>query len=114
MRAKALGWLAFILLLIGLPAASAGTRVQKHPVRSHVVVMKGFQFDPAELTVNTGETVEWKNEDMVPHTVTAESGSFRSGSIAPGKSWTYTATKAGTFSYICTPHPNMHGKLIVR
>jgi uncharacterized membrane protein len=75
--------------------------------------MKGIRFQPAELTVHPGETVEFKNEDIVAHTVTADDGSFDSGLIQPGSSWKMTVQKAGTIAYHCTPHPNMKAVLIV-
>jgi len=88
--------------------------MDKPPAHHHTVVMKSIQFQPAELTVDSGDTVEWENQDIVPHTVTSEDGSFRSGNIAPGKKWSYVTKAAGRFSYHCTPHPNMHGVLVVR
>jgi uncharacterized membrane protein len=74
--------------------------------------MKGIRFQPAELTVHPGETVEFKNEDIVAHTVTADDGSFDSGLIQPGSSWKMTVQKTGTLAYHCTPHPNMKATLV--
>jgi uncharacterized membrane protein len=74
--------------------------------------MKGISFQPAELTVHPGETVEFKNEDIVAHTVTADDGSFDSGLIQPGSSWKMTVQKTGTIAYHCTPHPNMKATLV--
>ena len=76
------------------------------------VIMKGIRFQPAELTVHPGETVDFKNEDIVAHTVTADDGSFDSGLIQPGSSWKMTVQKAGTLAYHCTPHPNMKATLV--
>lgn len=76
------------------------------------VIMKGIRFQPAELTVHPGETVEFKNEDIVAHTVTADDGSFDSGLIQPGSSWKMTVQKAGIIAYHCSPHPNMKATLI--
>jgi len=49
------------------------------------VVIRWFKFEPATVTVHVGETVEWKNDEIVPHTVTAngEKPAFDSGSINP-------------------------------
>jgi plastocyanin len=79
---------------------------------THVVVMSGVGYEPSALTVKRGDTVVWRNDDPFPHTVTS-SGRFDSGSIAAGKQWKYVARKSGTFAYICTFHPNMHGVLVV-
>ena len=82
--------------------------------RVHNIAISGFKFVPDTLTVKTGETVEWKNEDTVVHTATADDKTFDSGTIAPGKSWTFVASKPGTYAYICTNHPNMKATLIVK
>ncbi|MBS0327897.1 MAG: cupredoxin family copper-binding protein [Proteobacteria bacterium] len=79
----------------------------------HTVVIDGFAFKPAELTVERGDTVVWRNTDPVPHTATAKDA-FDSGSIAAGASWKYVATKPGRYDYLCTFHPIMKGTLVVR
>ncbi len=78
------------------------------------VSIEGLKFLPATLTVKQGDTVIWKNADLFAHNVTAETGAFASGEIAPNGSWKYTAKKKGTFPYICTLHPTMKGTLIVK
>lgn len=57
------------------------------------------QFDPAGVRVYVGSIVKWTNKDAQPRSVEADDGSFASGPIAPGQSWSYTASKAGTFNY---------------
>jgi plastocyanin len=74
--------------------------------------MDGSGYQPAIITVKKGDSVTWVNKDPFPHTVTA-AGTFDSRSIAPNGRWTYRATKAGQFDYICTLHPNMKGTLKV-
>ena len=76
------------------------------------VSMRNMQFYPQTLQVKKGTMVEWKNDDLVPHTAT--SASFDSGSLGPGKSWRHTFTKAGQFAYACTFHPTMTGVVIVK
>src|SRR5215831_13070435 len=95
---------------------SSGTTSQNlsatEPSANGQVIMKGIRFQPAELTVHPGETVEFKNEDIFAHTVTADDGSFDSGLIQPGSSWKMTVQKSGTIAYHCTPHPNMKAMLV--
>jgi plastocyanin len=79
---------------------------------THEVKIEGMQFTPATLTVKKGDKVVWRNADLVPHTATA-TGSFDSKTVAPGKSWTYVAGKAGSFGYVCSLHPTMKGTLVV-
>ena len=76
------------------------------------VSMRNMQFSPKTLRVKKGTVVEWKNDDIVPHTVT--SASFDSGSLGPGKSWRHMFTEAGQVRYVCTFHPTMTGVVIVK
>jgi plastocyanin len=50
----------------------------------------------------------------VIHTVTADDRLFDSGSIEPGARRSITFSRAGTFTYRCTPHPFMRGVIVVR
>ncbi len=77
------------------------------------VHMKGATFDPADVSVAEGQTVEFVNDDDAPHTVTAGNNAFDSGNLEPGHSWSHTFTKAGTFAYGCTYHSWMHGTVKV-
>lgn len=77
------------------------------------VRIEGMQFAPAAITVQRGASLTWTNADMVPHTVTA-AGKFDSGNIAPGKAFTRRMDQAGEFDYVCTYHPGMKGKVVVR
>jgi LPXTG-motif cell wall-anchored protein len=61
-------------------------------------------FSPRQVTVNTGDTVTWRNNGQVAHNVTANDGSFRSGTINPGRTYSNAFSSAGSFSYYCTIH----------
>lgn len=95
-----------------LALQSSGAQQSAESPAEGQVVMKAISFQPAELTVHAGETVTWKNEDIVAHTVTANDGSFDSGLIQPGGTWKMTVKSAGTLEYHCRPHPNMIAKLV--
>jgi len=78
------------------------------------VSMTGIKFVPDALTVTVGTTVTWTNDDTVAHTVTADDGSFDSGMIAPGGTFSFTFNTAGTYPYKCTVHlPDMIGTITV-
>ena len=105
----------------GFPShASAGRPANSGSAQPKVVtvVIRAFKFEPATVTVHAGDTVEWKNEDIVPHTATADGSSekpaFDSGTIKTGATWRFVAPEKGTYNYICTLHPNMKGELIVQ
>jgi plastocyanin len=99
------------LLGAALLAAPAGL-VAADRVRMHEIAIQGLLYVPETLTVRPGDVVVWINKDPFPHTVTA-AGAFDSGSIAAGKSWRFTAKKAGTYPYLCTLHTTMKGTLRV-
>src|SRR6185436_6164481 len=62
-----------------------------------------------------GATVRWTNTgtDKDGHTVTADDGSFDSGVLKEGDTYTHTYDAEGTFSYICSVHPSMKGTVVV-
>lgn len=97
---------------------SAVPKSESAALKQVTVVIRDFKFEPATVTVHEGDTVEWKNDDSVPHTATEDvqgkKPAFDSGSIRTGAAWRYVAQKKGTYNYICTFHPNMQGTLIVQ
>jgi plastocyanin len=91
------------------PAASTAAKVE-----GPTVTVGDNTFTPAKLELSAGETVTFKNAGAIAHTVTATDGAdFDSGSIAPGETFTFTASESGTVSYVCTFHPGMQGTIEV-
>ena len=117
--------LVFVLALIGAGFIEAATHgafgasstaqasaSQDKPVFGVTHVdMHGDAFTPAHIQVVLGTTVSWTNQDAVPHNVTfspvvmSSSGSWESGLLYPGQSFSYTFTSRGTFLYHCQEHP---------
>lgn len=95
-----------------LTVQSSGAQQAEASPAEAQVVMKAISFQPAKLTVHAGETVAWKNEDIVAHTVTANDDSFDSGLIQPGGTWKMIIKSTGTLEYHCRPHPNMIAKVV--
>ncbi len=85
------------------------TTAQEVPADATMVVIANLAFDPAAITVPTGTTVAWTNDDAVPHTVTSTDGAFDSGIFDPGGSFSFTFNEPGSFAYICQLHPQMQG-----
>jgi plastocyanin len=81
---------------------------------SGAVDIKGFAFNPADTTVKVGQKVTWTNNDSTEHNVVADDGTFKSQDLEQGDKYEYTADKAGTFSYVCTYHPQMKATLTVK
>jgi len=106
MRMKLFLILPLFLLLIAPDAFSAQRDAED-------VSIKGRAFHPATLKIKKGESVTWKNNDDIDHTVDAEDGSFSSGTIKSGKSYSHTFKKAGKYAYSCHLHPRMKGTIVV-
>lgn len=76
-------------------------------------------YSPASVTINAGDTVEWKNIDTAAHTVTGgspadgPSGVFDSSLIMGGASFAHTFDDAGSYDYFCMVHPWMIGNVQV-
>jgi len=103
-----LGAALLVLLYVFGPAAQ-GQQSSSH--KNYTVSIKGFKFVPEKLEVNAGDTITWKNEDIVPHIVTCDK--FKSKSLDQGDSWTYMAKQKGDFPYNCNFHPTMKGEVVV-
>ena len=86
---------------------------QKHPTRK--VLIEGFRFKPAHITIKRGTKVRWINRDSTAHTATAnKKRSFDSGRLGKGQSYTHTFKSAGTKKYLCEIHPFMRGSVVVK
>src|SRR5687768_16047374 len=94
-----------LALGVAVPTAIAATRG---------VDIRDFAFSPPTIEIRVGDTVRWTNRDTVAHTATAQNGSFDTGLLAEGESGSIRFTAAGTYRYVCTPHPNMTGTVVVR
>lgn len=76
------------------------------------ITIQSFSFGGV-TSVTVGTTVTVTNDDSVPHTVTADDGSFDTGTIQPGDSAQITLDAAGTFTYHCNIHGSMTGSITV-
>jgi plastocyanin len=119
-----------ISLALAAGAAPAASPIPAAPTAAHLsapipdaqraqVAIRNFAFQPAELEVEVGTTVEWVNEDPVPHTVTSgtpgsPTGVFDSGALNQGDSFSFTFRQPGTYEYFCRLHPSMRGRILVR
>ena len=99
----------------GLVTGAFAVLVAASPVGASTATVKAVDnaFQPATKTVAVGDTVTWTNAGSNAHEVTADA--FTSGNLDPGKSYSWKATKAGTYSYVCRYHEalGMKGTLVV-
>jgi plastocyanin len=78
--------------------------------------IKENSFDPNIVTVRTGTTVVWTNEDPSAHTVTytgTGTTKFDSGNLVKGQSFSNTFNTPGRYIYACTQHASMKGTIVV-
>jgi plastocyanin len=110
--------LSILALLVFVPAALAwqnqqqGARGNSTP-NARSVSIEDFYFEPSDAAIQPGDTVTWTNEGNHPHTVTADDGSFDSGTLQPGESYSHTFQNPGMVAYYCSIHPFMTGSVSV-
>jgi plastocyanin len=95
---------------MAMSAQSAGAST---PVATDAVNIKNFAFSPATVTVTAGSTVVWTNGDSIQHDITFDGGGIGSGVLNHNDTFSHTFPTAGTYHYICSIHPFMHGTVIV-
>ncbi|WP_039795712.1 cupredoxin domain-containing protein [Nocardia araoensis] len=97
------------------PTSTAQQTGDREPAAATVVV-HDMKFSPAEVTVEVGDTVTWKFDDKVPHTVQGigDKAMGINSPIFDKGSWSYTFTTPGTYRYLCSLHPDMRGSVTVK
>lgn len=114
LRLAVLGMPMIVALLL-LSAGSFSVKANEQPsTASTEVKIDNFSFGPQTLTVPVGATVTWTNRDDIPHTVVSTDGVFKSKVRDTDEKFSYTFDKAGTYSYFCSIHPKMTGKIVVQ
>lgn len=97
----------------GRPATAPATASAAKPAAGNAVTIRDFAFGPLVVAVKPGVAVHWANRDSDAHTVTSDTGAFSSPVLQPGAGYSFTFTKPGTYTYHCTIHPFMTGKVVV-
>jgi plastocyanin len=107
------GALAFLNATQGTDSETRGSAPPKAPKTE--VVIDNFSFSPKTFTVPAGGTVTWTNHDNAPHVVTSADDQFKKSPVLKtGQRFSNTFATAGTYSYSCSIHPRMTGKIIVK
>ena len=83
------------------------------PAGAVQVGIVNFKFTPDSLTIKVGTTVNWTNHDDIAHTVSFTGSGVHSGDLDRNGSYSRTFTAPGTYAYICSIHPFMHGTVVV-
>ena len=102
-----------------LLTAGAAAPSPRHPPRAATsavkrVTIRNFKFAPSRIVVTRGTRIVWTNRDGATHTVVSKAGRWSSRNLGTGARFARTLRRAGTFPYICSIHPFMHGTVVVR
>jgi plastocyanin len=95
---------------------SASNNSSSQPAAGTINI-KDMMFTPSQISVAVGGTVTWTNNDTTAHTVVDDLSNVdgpNSGDIAPGQSYSFKFTKAGSYQYHCSIHPSMRGTIVVK
>ncbi len=114
------GTLAFALfvafaLLHTMRGKEPATRESAPVKATKTDVIDNFSFSPKTFTVPPSATVTWTNHDKAPHAVTSADNQFQKPPVLKaGRSFASGFATAGTYSYFCSIHPQMTGRIIVK
>lgn len=101
------------------PSASVNNLTSSTPPTGNLVADKNLisieknTFAPLSLSIKAGETVTWVNKETYGHDVVSDDQTFKSVKLATGDKYSYTFTKAGTYTYFCSIHPFMKATIVV-
>jgi plastocyanin len=116
---------AAIVLVLSTAGCTAGGGSTEGDGSTEVRI-RSFRYEPAQVAVTAGTTVEWVNDDRFGHTVTsgtrdAPDDAFDERVLgeldaadATGTTASITFDEPGTFAYSCRYHPRMIGTVVVR
>ena len=103
---------SFLVVLVGCMSGDLDQTPSSRPI-SHTIEIRDMAFHPADLRVQVGDTIVWRNQDFVPHTATARDSEWSSPSLAQDESWKMVALRPGSEEYLCEFHPVMTATLTV-
>jgi plastocyanin len=106
----------FAVLIVSMAVSSLPpSNAQSGPdaPRTHTVEIKSFAFIPARTTIKLGDTIQWKNDDLAPHTATADGGGWSTETLKNEETGQYVPKAAGSFAYHCKFHPAMTAVIVV-
>jgi plastocyanin len=79
------------------------------------VKMAGAQYAPEQVKAKVGDTLVFKNDDMMDHAVFVPTNGFgvHLGGQKPGQTKSLALKQEGAFEVECVVHPNMVTKVTV-
>jgi plastocyanin len=101
------------LLLVVSILGIAGASVALAAV-TRIVAIKPTGFSPVTRTIQTGDSIRWRNDDTTDHQVVADNGLFASPILKPRATYTKTFTTSGTYRYRDALEPVERGTIVVQ
>jgi plastocyanin len=105
---------ALVIVAIMITGRAKSFAMPAEQDKATEVKIDNFVFSPNAITIPAGSTVHWTNRDDIPHNVVSEDKTFKSKVLDTDESFAYTFTKPGTYTYFCSIHPRMTGKVVVQ
>jgi plastocyanin len=101
--------LLLVVSIVGLAAAAVALAAV-----TRVVAIKPAGFSPVTRTIQTGDSIRWRNDDTLDHQVVADNGHFASPILKPKQSYTRLFNIAGTYRYRDALEPAERGMIVVQ
>ncbi|MGH3080039.1 MAG: cupredoxin domain-containing protein [Gaiellaceae bacterium] len=101
--------LLLVASILGLAAAAVALAAV-----TRTVAIKPTGFSPATRTIQTGDSIRWRNDDTVNHQVVADNGHFASPVLRPKQTYTRLFNTSGTFRYRDALEPAERGTIVVQ
>ncbi|MEX2182524.1 MAG: cupredoxin domain-containing protein [Gemmatimonadaceae bacterium] len=101
-----------VVLAVVTVACAVGAAADAPPRSRHEIRMRGNSFTPRDLTLELGDTVVWRNADVVRHNAVRPE-TFDSGDLRRGEEFSWVPQDTGAYRYRCTIHQRMRGTLTV-
>ena len=95
-----------VLITVAVLGSLCSGLYAQQPASAQIKI-DNFSFAPATISVAAGTTVTWINRDDIPHKVVESNFEFKSKVLDTDEKFSYTFSKAGTYSYFCSLHPKM-------
>lgn len=106
-------WMGCIILLLGCNSGAGPENQAITSPQKDTIIIKMMAFQPADITVNAGDTIVWINEDIVAHDVSHwPDKSWHSDTLQPHDSFVKIIEDSST--YFCSIHPTMKAQFSVK
>ncbi len=108
---------AFAVAPLSAALAADTLEVVTDAGKTEVLIAK-MKFQTPEVKIKAGDVVTWSNTEALPHNVHFKPGAglekdIEGPMLRSNEKYSIKFNQAGTFDYICTPHPFMKGKVVV-